>query len=70
MEMILFFAIGYFIGSLRSLGSADLRNPDRILKWDPDIFGWRPVPPGISVDENETVLFAFEMKKDRLDEKG
>lgn len=70
MEMILFFAIGYFFGALRSFGAADLRNPDRILRWDPDVFGWRPVPPGTKVDESETVLFAFEMKKDVSNEEG
>ena len=63
MEMIFLFALGYFIGALRSSGKANLKSPDRILRWDPNTFGWRPVPPGTQIGEHETVLFAFEMKK-------
>ena len=70
MEMILLFGLGYIVGSLRSFGKADLNSPDRILKWDSDVFAWRPVPPGVKVSENEKVLFAFEMKRDKVDEEG
>lgn len=62
MSEILFLSIGYFLGAALSSG-ANFKNPDRILKWDADIFAWRPISPGSDVNADETILFAFEMKK-------
>lgn len=64
MEAMIFFTLGYFVSALLSPGKPDLKNPDRILRWDETLFAWRPVPPGASVNRNETILFAYEMKKD------
>ena len=63
MEAVIFFALGYFVSALISPGSPDLKNPDRILRWDERIFAWRPLPPGTPINEKETVLFAYEMNK-------
>lgn len=64
MPDVLIFALGYFLGSfVRSLRSPNLDKPDKILKWDSGSFGWRPVPDGSTLKKDETVLFAFEMKK-------
>ena len=63
IENILFFCLGYILCALRVQNTFNLKKPDKVLKWDPDVFGWRPVPDGTSIDPDETVLFAFEMTK-------
>lgn len=59
MEAVIFFSLGYFFSSLLSRP----RRPDRVLKWDDSVFAWRPVLYGMPLNENETVLFAYEVKK-------
>ncbi len=63
MEAIVFFSLGYFFASLLRPAGSYLKNPDRILKWDSSVFAWRPVLQSATVDEDETILFAYEMKK-------
>ena len=63
MEAIIFFALGYFTSAALRSSKADLKKPDRILRWDADIFAWRPISPGTEVKDSETVLFAYEMTK-------
>ena len=64
MEAVIFFALGYFTRALIAPSGPDLKNPDRILRWDETIFAWRPVLPGSSVSRDETILFAYEVKRD------
>tara|TARA_Y100001972_G_C7442464_1_gene227002 strand:+ start:180 stop:380 length:201 start_codon:yes stop_codon:yes gene_type:complete len=65
MSEVFLFAIGYFLGT--SIGSmkSHLKNPDRVLRWDPNVFAWRPMLEGTTVGEDEVVLFAYEMKKNK-----
>ncbi len=67
MEAVIFFALGYFTAAALRSSKADLKNPDRILRWDPDTFGWRPIAEGTRVNKDETVLFAYEMTKSEGD---
>jgi len=67
MEAVIFFVLGYFTSAVLRSSKADLKNPDRILRWDPDTFGWRPISEGTHVNKNETVLFAYEMTKTESD---
>ena len=67
MEAILFFALGYFTAAVLRSSGVDLNKPDRILRWDPDTFGWRPIAEGTRVNKDETVLFAYEMTKSEND---
>ena len=67
MEAILFFALGYFTAAVLRTSGVDLKNPDRILRWDPDTFGWRPISEGTQVSKDETVLFAYEMTRSESD---
>lgn len=65
MSEILYLIFGYFLGVVVSSMKSNLKNPDRVLKWDPNVFAWRPMPEGTSVGEDEVVLFAYEMKKNK-----
>lgn len=40
-----------------------LPNPDRILKWDPKIMGYRPVINIKDVQDSDEILFAFVFKR-------
>ena len=62
MELI-FLALGYFLGTTISSNKPNLQNPDRILKWDPNVFAWRPLANRENLSPDETILFAYEMKK-------
>ena len=63
MTEAVFILLGYLICSIINSSKPDLKNPDRILKWDPDVFAWRPMPEGSLLDKDEVILFAYEMKK-------
>ena len=58
LEAILFFAAGYFVSaSLRHRPSAD-----RILYWDKDCLGWRPVTHLTHINHDLRYLAAYEVE--------
>jgi len=61
MELIIVAIVSFFLGkAIRPAGFADLRNPDKILKWDTSSFGWRPVVTKEEIQPGVTYLLAFE----------
>jgi len=57
MSGILYFGLGYFFARLiQKKVTADI-----LLKWDEDIFGWRPVISGTDVLPGKRYLAAFEL---------
>jgi hypothetical protein len=63
LEEVIYFSLGFFFSSFFRPTGDYLKKPDRILRWDSSVFAWRPVLHGSAVNEDETVLFAYEMKK-------
>ncbi len=62
IEMMLFL-VGYVLGCAVSSANSFFRKPDRILRWDSNVFAWRPVQDTAAIGKEETVLFAFEVRK-------
>ena len=66
---ITFFSAGFFSGSyFKSLviGSQDWK----VMKWNPDIFGYRKVPPGYKIQKSEDVFMCLKMDTDDIPEGG
>ncbi len=65
MEVILAALVAFILGrTFPPSRYADLSKPDRILKWDADSFGWRPVASKLEIQSGTTVLLAFETTAD------
>lgn len=63
------FSVGFFSGSYFKaliIGSQDWK----VMKWNPDIFGYRKVPPGYMIQKGEDVFMCLKMDTDDVPEEG
>ena len=56
--------VGYVVGKAVGTTSNMLRKPDKILKWDPQSLGYRPIHPGANVKDLEGCLMCYEVKSE------
>lgn len=62
IELFLGFSVGFILSRLLT-PPLKLPDPDRLLKWDSNIMGYRPIVNVKDVGECEEVLFAFVFKR-------
>ena len=62
LEFLLGSFLGYSLGKTIGTLSGALREPDRILKWDPQCLGYRPVSVE-SLSKEESYLLCYEVKR-------
>ena len=67
-ETILAVFIGYVIGRLVSQPNRSLRAPDKILRWDSSILGYRSIMPSEKMTSCTTYLICYEVNSG--DQKG
>tara|TARA_B100000131_G_C17964225_1_gene551694 strand:+ start:146 stop:355 length:210 start_codon:yes stop_codon:yes gene_type:complete len=69
MELVLIgFIAGCIVTKLVMPTKTGIPHPDTILKWDPTIFGYRPIVHMSEIEDAQKLLFAFEMKKKQNEE--
>ena len=62
VELIIGFLFGFFLSYVRIIKThVYLRTADRILKWDQECLGWRPVVTRDELIPGKTYLAAFEL---------
>tara|TARA_Y100000310_G_C20588220_1_gene766556 strand:+ start:870 stop:1085 length:216 start_codon:yes stop_codon:yes gene_type:complete len=62
IEMIIAFVFGYLWSRVTmSRTHVDLRSADRILMWDQNCLGWRPVMTQNEIKPDAVYLAAFEL---------
>ena len=73
LEVILFFGLGYFVGLIHLTNiyktHVDLKYADKVLSWNPDTLGWRPVLDRQNLQPDKKYLLAFEVYKNEDSEK-
>ena len=66
---IISFFVGLWLGG--TIRSAAYKAQDwKIIRWNKDIFGYRPVPTGCKVLKGERILLALELDSSEIDEEG
>ncbi len=60
-ETILAVFIGYVVGRLVSQTGRTMRVPDKILRWDSNILGYRVLMPNEKVSDSITYLLCYEV---------
>jgi hypothetical protein len=60
-ETILAIFIGYVVGRLVSQPGKSMRVPDKILRWDSNILGYRVLMPNEKVTDSTTYLLCYEV---------
>ena len=53
---------GYVLGRAASMSSILLRKPDKILIWDANCLGYRPIHPHAVVENDKSYLMCYEVK--------
>ena len=61
IEFMLGVFVGYIVGKISSTFSNALRPIDKILMWDNNILGYRPVQRDHKADPSETYLICYEV---------
>ena len=62
LEFFLGAFLGYSFGKTIGGLASNLRKPDKILKWDNQSLGYRPVSPQSKIEPSETYLICYEVK--------
>jgi len=60
-EFVIGAFLGYLLGKPLASSSSLLRKPDKILSWNADIMGYRPVPGCTLTSAGETYLLCYEI---------
>ncbi len=67
IELIIAFFVGFVLSRFTiSKAYVDLRAADKLLRWDQECLGWRPVFSRDQVEPNKIYLAAFEVSTDNL----
>lgn len=61
-EFMIGIFVGYVMGKAVGTTSSMLRKPDKVLKWDPQSLGYRPVHPSSKIDDLDGCLICYEVK--------
>ena len=66
--LIIAFFVGFALSRFTiSKAYVDLSAADRLLRWDSECLGWRPVVTRDQVEPDKVYLAAFEVSTDSLD---
>lgn len=67
--IVLSFSAGFLAGSYFKAFVLGTQNWI-VMKWNPDIFGYRKVPSGYKIQKNEDVFMCLEMDTSDISEDG
>ncbi len=63
------FVLGWFVGSF--FKSFTFKNQDwQVMKWNHDVFGYRPVPPGGKLFKGDKLTMSLELDSSKFPEEG
>ena len=66
--LIIAFFVGFALSRFTiSKAYVDLRSADRLLRWDSECLGWRPVVTRDQVEPDKVYLAAFEVSTEILE---
>ena len=66
---IIVFSLGFFAGSYLR-GSAYENQDWQILKWDGDVFGYRPLKLGKYIKQGDNIMMALKLNSDNIPDPG
>lgn len=66
---ILFFSAGFVAGSFLR-GSAYDNQDWQILKWDENVFGYRPLSIGKHINRGDNVMMALKLQSENIPNEG